>query len=173
MSRLPTIGGDSGAWGSVLNDFLSQSFTSSGQLGTVIVNGSASFLGSASFTQSSGSTNIFGGTINASRTYLSGNTPTMATAIGGIGSVASVISGNDARGTVSFLTTTGAGTAVSITFVNSYSTTPVVQLTAYNKNAGTANEYVVPFASPGSGFYIALSAGTYNNPYSFSYSVIG
>ena len=32
MARLPTPGGDSGNWGSILNDFLKQSHTSGGQL---------------------------------------------------------------------------------------------------------------------------------------------
>jgi hypothetical protein len=39
MSRLPTPGGDSGSWGTVLNDFLSQALKSDGTLRDAIVGG--------------------------------------------------------------------------------------------------------------------------------------
>ena len=75
MSRLPNIGGDSGTWGSVLNDYLSQSLTSSGQLGTVTANGPATFLfsGSApSITMQSGS--VIGTASIGNSIYLANNT---------------------------------------------------------------------------------------------------
>ena len=71
-ARLPTIGGDSGNWGTVLNEFLQAEHTSTGGHKNVTVNGSLTVYNSSNSTQtffivngSTGNINITG-TVNAS-----------------------------------------------------------------------------------------------------------
>ena len=65
MSRLPTLGGDDGTWGSILNDFLSVEHNGDGTLKSVVrTTGDQSVAGVKTFTSSpvvpepSGSTNV-------------------------------------------------------------------------------------------------------------------
>lgn len=138
------------------------------------VNGITSFSGAVNAPEISVSTLAINGDITISHhIYVTGSIPKISqnNAIGGGGT--SSVNGSDTSGNININTGNGAsaGCLVDITFAQSFSTTPYIEITPVGEAAGNNIGYYITRST--SGFSICANQPPSNAAMSFDYYVVG
>ena len=140
MTRLPVPGSDSGGWGTVLNNFLSVSLiggttdsTTGGQLGTVVINGTAT-MNNYPFLLNGNSADIY---LNTSEIYGGSVGGSFYTIIDDSGSNALISPGTG--GTITTIATSGTSTYVGGTVFHQSSTIGSTNIYGGSSNFITSN----------------------------------